>query len=71
MELPGDRLIRKLVSVCLQIVLILTLDRCTVFVERTQTQKSFSTHRMELLCDVGHVKSHFSPFGDDVGVGAS
>ena len=25
---------------------------------------------MELLGDVGHVKSHFSLFGDSVGVGA-
>jgi hypothetical protein len=25
---------------------------------------------MELLGDVGHVKSHFDPFGDNVSVGA-
>ena len=25
---------------------------------------------MELLCDVGHVESHFFPFGDSVSVGA-
>jgi hypothetical protein len=25
---------------------------------------------MELLGDVGHLKSHFSPFGDGVSVGA-
>ena len=25
---------------------------------------------MELLGDVGHVESHFSPFGDSVSVGA-
>ena len=24
---------------------------------------------MELLCDVGHVESHFRPFGDSVSVG--
>jgi hypothetical protein len=25
---------------------------------------------MELLCDVGHAKSHSDPFGDGVSVGA-
>ena len=25
---------------------------------------------MEPLCDVGHVESHFRPFGDSVSVGA-
>jgi hypothetical protein len=27
-------------------------------------QKSFWTHLMELLGDVGHVESYFGPFGD-------
>jgi hypothetical protein len=27
-------------------------------------------HRMELLGDMGHVESHFGPFGDGVSVGA-
>jgi hypothetical protein len=35
-----------------------------------QAQKSFWTHRMELLGDVGHVESHFGLFGDSVIVGA-
>jgi hypothetical protein len=35
-----------------------------------QAQKSFLTHSMELLDDVGHVESHFSPFGDIVSVDA-
>jgi hypothetical protein len=25
---------------------------------------------MELLCDMGHMESHFGPFGDSVRVGA-
>jgi hypothetical protein len=25
---------------------------------------SFWTHSMDLLCDIGHVESHFNPFGD-------
>ena len=33
-------------------------------------QKSFWTNLMELLGDVGHVESHFFPFGDSVSVGA-
>jgi hypothetical protein len=61
----------NVISVRSEMVLALVQDRCTVFAELTQTQKSFSTHRMELLRDMGHVKSHFSLFGDDVGVGAS
>jgi hypothetical protein len=31
-----------------------------------QAQKSVWTQTMELLGDVGHAKSHFSPFGDYV-----
>ena len=33
-------------------------------------QKSFWTHLMELLGDVGYVDSCFFPFGDSVSVGA-
>jgi hypothetical protein len=29
-----------------------------------QAQKSFWTHPIEHLGDVGHVESHFGPFGD-------
>ena len=54
----------------LDIVLILTQDRCTVCVERTIDRKSFCTHPMELLGDVGHVESHFILFADSVSVGA-
>jgi hypothetical protein len=31
-----------------------------------EARKSYWTHRMELLCDVGQVESHFGPFGDSV-----
>jgi hypothetical protein len=31
--------------------------------------KLFYTHPMKLLGDVGHVESHFSPFGDSISVG--
>jgi hypothetical protein len=61
----------KLVSVLSEIVLILMQDRYTVGVERTiKASKSFQTHPMELLGDVGHVESHFFSFGDSVSVGA-
>jgi hypothetical protein len=36
-----------------------------------QAQKSFRTHPIELLGDVDHVKSHFSPFGDSVSISGS
>ena len=60
----------KFISVCLEIVLILMLDRYTVCREHTVGLKSFWTHPMELLGDVGHVESRFGPFEDSVSVGA-
>jgi hypothetical protein len=33
-----------------------------------RAQKSFWTHMMELLGDVGHVESRFGPCGDSVSV---
>jgi hypothetical protein len=33
-------------------------------------KKSFWTHPIELLGDVGHVDSHFGPFGDSFKIGA-
>ena len=64
------RLKWKLVSVRLEIVLILTQDYCTVYVERKIASEIIWTHPMELLGNVGHVKSRFFPFGDNVSVGA-
>ena len=52
--------------VCLEIVLILTQDRCMVCAERTIGSKTFWTHSMELLGYMRHVESCFSPFGDSV-----
>ena len=64
------RLKWKLLLVHLEIVLILTQDRCEVCVKLTIGLEIFWTHLMELLGDVGHVKSHFGLFGDSVGVDA-
>jgi hypothetical protein len=59
----------KLDLVCLEIVLILTQDRCTVCAEHTKGSKLLWTHPMELQCDMGYMESCFSPFGDNVKVG--
>ena len=59
-----------LVSVHLEIVLMLTQDRCTVCVEIPQPQKSFWTHPMELLGEEAQVESRFSLFGDSANVDA-
>jgi hypothetical protein len=59
----------KLDSVHLEIVGILTQDRCIVCAERTSSSEIIF-HPMELLGDVGHVESHFGPSGDSVSVGA-
>ena len=47
----------KLVLVHLEIVLILTLDRCTVCAESTIGYEIILAHPMDLLGDVGHVES--------------
>jgi hypothetical protein len=60
----------KLISVCLEIVLILTQDRCMVCGEHTIGSESFWMHPMELLGDVGHVQPYFGLFGDSVCAGA-
>jgi hypothetical protein len=65
----SHRLRRKLDSVCLEKVGIVTQDRCIVCAERT-TGSEIIFHPMELLGDVGHVESHFGPSGDSVSVSA-
>jgi hypothetical protein len=56
-------------SVRLEIVLILTQERCTFCTIIPQAQKSVWTHLMELLGDVVHVESRFGLFEDSVSVG--
>jgi hypothetical protein len=60
----------KLDLVHLDIVLILMQDRCIVCVERTIGSEIILDAPMDLLGDVGHVESRFSPFGDSISVGA-
>ena len=64
------RLKWKLVIVCLEVVLILTQDRCMVCAERTIGSEIVLDAPDELLADVGHVESSFDPFGDGVSVSA-
>ena len=64
------RVMSSQVSVHLEIVPILTQDRCKVCAERTIGSKIIWTHPMELLSDVGQVESYFGLFGDSVSVGA-
>ena len=71
MVLLGDEAhVEYVISVNLEIVRILTQDRCPVYAERTIGSEIVWMHPMELLSDVGHVEPRFHPFGDSVSVGA-
>jgi hypothetical protein len=59
-----------LVLVCLEIVLILTQDSCTVCVEHTIASKIILDAPMDLLSDISLVESHFNSFGDTVSISA-
>ena len=60
----------NLVSICLEIVLVLVQDKCTVCAERIIGSEIILDAPDRLLGDVGHVESLFFPFGDSVSVGA-
>ena len=60
----------KLVSVHLETVLILMQDRCMVCAEYTIGSEIILDAPDGTPRYVGHVKSHFGPFGDSVSVGA-
>ena len=64
------RLKWKLDSVQLEIVQILTQDRCMVCAECAIGLENIFAHPMEILGDMGLVESCFGPFGDSVSVGA-
>ena len=68
MELLGEWVMSNLVLIRLETVLVLVQDWCMVCDKHTMAQKSFWTHPMELLGDVGHVESCSDPFGDSVSV---
>ena len=54
----------------LETVLLSMQYSCTLYVERTIGLEIGLDAPMELLGDVGHVKSHFGLFGDSVGIDA-
>jgi hypothetical protein len=64
------RLKWTLVSVRLEIVLILTQNRCIVYAEGTIGSEIILDAPDEFLCDVGHGESCFGLFGDGVSVSA-
>ncbi len=61
MELLGDWVMRNLVLVRLEIVLVSVQYRCTICAKRTIGS--------EIISDA-QVEARFSPFGDNVSVGA-
>ena len=60
----------NLVLVRLETVLVSVQDRCMVCAKNTIGSKIILEEPVELLGDVGHVESHFGPFGDSVSVSA-
>ena len=60
----------KLVLVRLEIVLILTHDRCTVFAEHTIGLEIILAAPDGTPRDEGQVKAHFSPFRHSVNLSA-
>jgi hypothetical protein len=64
------RLKWKLISVRLEIVLILTQERCTVCAGRTIGSKIVLHAPDVLLGDEAQVEAHFGLFGDSANLGA-
>jgi hypothetical protein len=70
MELQSDVGVEELCSVRLEIVLILTQDRCTVCTECTIGSQIVFDAPDAPVSDMGRVESRFSPFGDSASVSA-
>jgi hypothetical protein len=70
MALLGCETKWKLISVRLEMVLILTQDRCTVCAERTTSSEIILDAPIKYLAEVDHVEYRFGPFGDIVSVSA-
>ena len=68
MELLGGHV--ESCSVCLEMVLVLVQDRCTVCAKRTIGSKMFWTQLALLLGDKGQVEARFGPFGDSANLDA-
>jgi hypothetical protein len=59
----------KLILVRLEIVLINTQDRCTVYVERAIGSEIILGTTDELLGDVGQMEAHFDLFREYINLG--
>jgi hypothetical protein len=70
MVLQSDVGLMELYSVRLEIVLILTQDRCVVCTERTVGSQIVFDAPDAPVSDMGRVESRFSPFGDSASVSA-
>jgi hypothetical protein len=71
MVLLSDESLVEPCLVCLEIVPILTQDRCTVCTERTIGSQIVFDAPDGLVSDMGRVESRFSPFGDSISVSAT
>jgi hypothetical protein len=69
MELLGDVRMWNLILVRLETMSVSCKNGAGLRQMYHRLRESFWTHPMELLGDVGHVESHFDPFGDSVSVG--
>jgi hypothetical protein len=56
--------------VCLETLLVLVEDRCTVYAKLTIGSESFRTLAMVLLGDEAQVQAGLSPFGDSANLDA-
>ena len=70
MVLLGEEAQVKAQFGCLEIVLILMKDRCTVCMECSIFSEINLAHPIELLNHVCHMESRFNLFGDSVSLGA-
>jgi hypothetical protein len=70
MVLQSDVGLVELCLVRLEILLILTQDRCAVCTERTIGSQIVWDTPEGLVSDMGRVEFRFSPFGDNVSVSA-
>ena len=70
MVLLGDEAKVEACLVRLEIVLILTEDRCTVCAKRTIGSRIVLDAPMVLLGDEAHVEARFCPFGDSANLDA-
>jgi hypothetical protein len=60
----------NLIFVCLEILLVLGQDRCTVCAKHTISSEIIWTQPMVLLGDEAQVEARFSLFGDTVSLDA-